>query len=525
MKFSCDSRYLRFPVSRYSKSKSLVFTYNGENVLDLNINLDYIDPEQNVYVNIERFKGMELEVACDHSMKIEIQKTDTVDDAGIYLEKQRPYIHYTVKRGWNNDPNGLFYFEGKYHLFYQFNPVGWTWGNMHWGHAVSSDLLHWEEQECALYPDITGTMFSGSAIVDSLNDSGLKENEHNAILLFYTAAGDSSLISKGQKFTQCLAYSTDGGINFKKYDKNPITPHIFGGNRDPKVIYHKQTRHYIMALYLDKNRYLLPSSQNLIHWVKLQEIELENDAECPDFYPLQVDGNPDETLWVLSGASDRYLVGSFDGTVFKPKGSAKRLHYGNNSYASQSWSDMPDGRRVRIAWNTFSIPNLPFSQSMTFPTEMTLKKIQDGLWLFANPIREIEKLYIHSERFTKLIVSSENAFHYRLTDRAYDITLRFSHVEHSVFHIAIFGIEIIGDLINKQITCMNSVAPLSVQNNEVVLRILADTFSIELFINNGRELITNGFIPDYNLNEFEVKIGNGSAVLEELDLHTLKKIW
>jgi levanase/fructan beta-fructosidase len=274
-----------------------------------------------------------------------------------YKGKYRPEFHFSSQRGWINDPNGLFYYKDMYHMFFQHNPVGCKWGNMHWGHAVSKDLVHWEEKEIALYPDEMGTMFSGSAIVDTKNATGLKKNENDVILLFYTAAGGTdSELSKSQPFTQCLAYSTDGGNTFEKYPENPIVPFIEPGNRDPKVIYHAESDVYTMVLYLADYRYLLLTSKNLLDWKRIQEISLQDDGECPDFYPLPVDGNMENMKWVLSGASDRYLYGSFDGNKFCSEAEVKRLQYGKlNSYAAQTWSDLSavDTRRIRIAWNRF----------------------------------------------------------------------------------------------------------------------------------------------------------------------------
>jgi sucrose-6-phosphate hydrolase SacC (GH32 family) len=280
MKLLCDSKYIILPVSHQAKKKSLKFFENNILIYDLQIELDFIAPDEEFYLDIERFGGKEIELVSEPDINLEIKKSNRKYSCEEnYKGKYRPEFHFSSQRGWINDPNGLFYYKDMYHMFFQHNPVGCKWGNMHWGHAVSRDLVHWEEKEIALYPDEMGTMFSGSAIVDTKNVTGLKKNENDVILLFYTAAGGTdSELSKSQPFTQCLAYSTDGGNTFEKYPENPIVPFIEPGNRDPKVIYHAESDVYTMVLYLADYRYLLLTSKNLLDWKRIQEISLQDDG-------------------------------------------------------------------------------------------------------------------------------------------------------------------------------------------------------------------------------------------------------
>lgn len=302
-------------------------------------------------------------------------------------EWPRPVWHFTAD-GWLNDPNGCFLGEdGLFHLFYQTNPVGFVWGNMHWGHAVSSDLISWFPRPLALFPDEMGTMFSGSAIIDMENVSGLGDGTQAPILLFYTAAGGSGELSAGQPFTQCLAYSTDGGHVFRKYEKNPVIPWIEGGNRDPKV-FPIGDGTFVCALYLSEHDFALFHSQDLLHWRMTQRITLPGDAECPDIYPLPWENG---VKWVLSGATGWYLTGDLQDGMFQPDEYPPRRIgcSSDDSYASQTFFST-DGIRRRIAWSRWSYagaPHVPYHGSMTLPAALSLRSCKGVPIICADPIR------------------------------------------------------------------------------------------------------------------------------------------
>jgi fructan beta-fructosidase len=528
MKVLCDSKYLIFPTSHHAQKKRVNFFTDGTLVYDLEIQLDFIDPDYEFYVNVERFEGMELEITCLPEVDLNIRKSDVaLPDQGVYNEKYRPGFHFTAKRGWLNDPNGLVHYENEYIMFYQYNPVGCTWGNMHWGHAVSSDLVHWTERKIALYPDFSGTMFSGSAIVDTRNVTGLKENENDAILLFYTAAGSTSETSKGQPFTQCLAYSTDKGVTFKKYERNPLVPQIVAGNRDPKVIYYEPNDSYIMSLYLDNNKFVILSSKNLFDWTQIQEITMPNETECPDFYPLPVDGDEQSIKWVLIGASDKYFIGSFDGYTFKPETDLKRLNYGNSGYAAQSWSNISkeDGRRIRTAHSSITIPSMPFGSVMNFPCEMQLKTFQDEISLCTYPVKEIEGLYQNIKRIENVELASGATYKERLTGRLYDISLKLSPKSAASFSFSVFGLTIEYNSSKHELKCLDSLAPTELYDDCIDLRILVDTIVTEIYINGGKAYMCMSHIQDYNINNIELKAIDNNVEVKELKVAELHNIW
>lgn len=366
-------KYLMLPLNNNSDTQQLLFKDSSGNVLyRINAKINKESPVYYNYLNMSPYIGAQLDA--------EFTQLNELPDSGtLYKEINRPQVRFSAKYGWLNDPNGLIYINGTYHLFFQHNPAGNEWGNMHWGHAISNDLLHWREVDIALYPDDMGTMFSGSAIYDEHNVTGLGY----PILLYYTAAGDP--------FTQCMAYSLDGGYTFIKYEKNPVIPHIIGSNRDPKVIYCNELNKYALVLYLDGNTFAIFTSDNLLDWEMIQKIDLPGDAECPDFYPLTIDN---ERKWIFSGASDYYYIGTIKDGQYVPEQSIKRLHKGDSqNYASQTYSGTGN-RVIRISWNRQGIQNECFNMHMSFPIELSLKRADDSsINLCAEPIREIVDLY------------------------------------------------------------------------------------------------------------------------------------
>ena len=327
---------------------------------------------------------------------------------GQFDEPWRPQFHFTPPFGWTNDPNGLSYRDGEWHLFYQHNPFGLKWDNMHWGHAVSKDLVHWQDVGYALAPDETGWMYSGSAVVDHANTAGFGKGAH---VLIYTAAGNWNKANP-QPRTQRIAWSLDGRTYMKW--PNVAVEGRPDANRDPKVVWYVPGKYWVMVVYGDvakrQNGVSIFTSNNLKDWRFASHVpgDLIDEGnyllECPDFFEIPVEGEKG-TRWVLTAANRQYAIGSFDGRTFTPE--AERLSYINQIgslraiYAWQTFSDAPDGRRIQMAYfaceTTYvkeragSGPYM-FNRGMTLPTELKLVRTADGLRLARFPVKELQTL-------------------------------------------------------------------------------------------------------------------------------------
>ena len=329
----------------------------------------------------------------------EMKLSDQFDSSN--REKFRPAYHFSPAWGWMNDPNGMVYKDGEYHLFYQYNPYGSMWGNMHWGHAISKDLIHWEHQPVAIAPDALGTIFSGSCVVDKDNTAGFGAG---AIVAFYTSASDRQV--------QSMAYSLDNGRTFKKYDRNPILTSTQRDFRDPKVFWHKESNKWIMVLAVGQEMQLY-SSPNLKDWTYESSFGEGQGAhagvwECPDLIELPVKGT-ELKKWVLicninpggpfGGSATQYFVGTFDGKQFVNESPAltKWMDYGKDHYATVTWSNAPEDRKIALAWmsNWEYANNVPTSQyrsANSVPRDLALYTKNGQTYLSSTPSPEVLKL-------------------------------------------------------------------------------------------------------------------------------------
>ncbi|MHC4568020.1 MAG: hypothetical protein ACYTE3_19940 [Planctomycetota bacterium] len=329
-----------------------------------------------------------------------ISVEDGIRDADdLYREALRPQFHFSSRRGWINDTNGLVYYDGEYHLYYQHNPYGWDHSrndcNKTWGHAVSSDLVHWTELPGVIHPDHLGPIYSGSAVVDERNTAGFQTGKEKPIIAVYTSAGGRSPWSEGRRFSQSIAYSNDRGRTFTPYEGNPVQPNIEYINRDPRAIWHEPTGRWVIVLHFHERAMAFFTSDDLKTWQYQSEFESPHLIDCPELFQLAVDGNEDNKKWVLCGGSGAYFVGDFDGKQYTPETKITRYSYGDCFYASQTFSNVPksDGRRIQMAWGVIPMPGMPFNQQLLFPVELTLHATDERLRMFAYPVEEIERIH------------------------------------------------------------------------------------------------------------------------------------
>lgn len=371
------SKYLNLPVSQSADRAKMTLNADGKQFKEFVIRLAPDKPDYWVFWDISKYNGKKITIKYSGNgagLKNIYQDNRIAGEDSLYREVNRPQLHFSSRRGWNNDPNGLVWQNGEYHLYYQHNPFEKFWENMHWGHAVSKDLVHWEEIGIALEPDSLGTMFSGSAVIDKDNSAGWGKD---ALVAFYTAAG--------KKMSQNVAWSTDNGRTFTKYEGNPI----LGPDRDPKVFWYEPKKIWVMVVYND-NYNIIYNSKDLKHWE--QKSTVPGFYECPEFFELPVDGNKNNKKWIMYGASGTYMVGTFNGAEFKPE-HGKYFYSWGSQYAAQTYNNVPDGRRIQIGWGRIEHKGMPFNQMMLFPCELTLRTTAEGIRLFCEPVREIELLH------------------------------------------------------------------------------------------------------------------------------------
>ena len=383
-----NSRYLNIPISHRMDRKQLTFTAKGEDTLTVVVRIAEDAPDYWVFKDVSRYKGKNLRLSFEGSRKAleNIVQADSIFGASaMYKEKNRPQFHFSTRRGWINDPNGLVFHNGLYHLYYQHNPYEREWENMTWGHATSPDLLHWTEHDDVLFPDRLGTMFSGSAVFDEQNTSGFGTRKSPPLVYAYTA-------DRSDREVQCIAYSLDGGMTLKKYKGNPvIDSHDMWqthDTRDPRLFWYEPGKHWVMVLN-ERDGHSIYNSDNLKDWTF--ESHITGFWECPDLFELPVDGDHGNTRWVMYGASNTYMIGSFDGKSFVPQGGKYRFCTGT-IYAAQTVSHAPDGRRIQIGWGRVSHPDMPFNGMMLLPTELSLVTTSEGIRMVSKPISEVQTL-------------------------------------------------------------------------------------------------------------------------------------
>ncbi|UCJ08313.1 glycoside hydrolase family 32 protein [Chitinophaga pendula] len=516
-------RYLNFPISQKEERKMMKLGASGEEERSFKIRLTGGAPEYWVFTDMTAYKGKTIKISYegDQAGLNKIYQDDKIaGQDSLYQEYNRPQFHFTTRRGWVNDPNGLIFYEGEYHLFYQHNPYEKEWENMSWGHAISKDLIHWEELSVALHPDKLGTMFSGSAVIDYDNTSGFGKPGIPAMVAAYT-------VDNPDRQIQCIAYSLDKGRTWVKYAKNPVINSKEKWNskdtRDPRVFWYQPGQHWVMVLN-ERDGHSIYTSGNLKDWK--YESHTTGFWECPDLFELPVDDDPNHTKWVMYGASNTYMIGSFDGKRFTPEG-GKYYFSAGTIYAAQTYSNIPpaDGRRIQLGWGRIAHPGMPFNGMMLLPTELKLRTTRNGPRLFSNPIRETVQLFEPVKKWNNLTSGDANQRmkeFYNASCLRIKTTFKLSHATDAGFNL--FGQRIVGYDMNFNLLNGLFYSPEDMTSMELTADIYIDNTSIEVFIDGGAYSYSMERKPELNNQEGFHFWGNNIDI-KNLEVFTVKSIW
>lgn len=522
--FTATTRYLNLPIKNGAPKRMVTLLVDGRPVVTNEIELADGDPDWWAPMDIGFWPGRKLTLRVDKlppdsKALSAIEPSDAIHGAAdLYREPLRGQFHFSPKRGWNNDPNGMVYYQGEWHLFFQHNPYGWSWGNMHWGHAVSKDLVHWEELGVKLLPDEMGPMFSGGAVVDWKNTSGLGKDGKPPMVIFYTAAGNPTV--------QGMASSTDGR-NFTKYGANPILKQITPGNRDPKVLWHEPTRRWVMVLWVEVDRVNTMqffTSPDLKQWTFTSRTD--GFFECPEFFEAAVDGDPSNKKWVLIGASSEYRIGRFDGKTFTPETPLLPGHRGRDFYAAQAFSDAPDDRDILIGWWRTETKGMPFNQSMSLPLELKLVSTAAGPRMTFAPVKELEALRATSHPLGRFSLKPGDAN--PLADVKAELVEVRAVLEPGDANEVVFtlrGAKIVFDAARQEVDVEGHRAPAPVKDGKVDLTVFIDRTGVEAFAAGGTSFVPVPRNADPQDRSLSVEVRGGTANFASLEVHELRSIW
>ncbi len=480
----------------------------------------------------------------------------------IYQEQHRPQIHFSPAAHWINDPNGMVYYKGIYHLFFQYYPNGTTWGPMHWGHAESKDLIHWKEMPIALYPDSLGYIFSGSAIVDSNNTSGFGKNGKTPLVAIFTHHDPKGEEKNKDDFqNQSLAFSLDDGETWTKYAGNPVlkNPGI-KDFRDPKVMWYASEKKWIMTL-ATKDRITFYSSPNLKNWKKESEFGKDLGAhhgvwECPDLFSLDDHG---KKVWVLlvnlnpggpnKGSATQYFLGTFNGNKFIPLDEkTKWLDYGPDEYAGITWSNTAN-RKIFLGWMSNwmyanQVPTINWRNTMTLPRELKIKHVGNDILIASEPVKELAKIVSN-------IISNKNIS----VDKSFDLAQNIKEIKFpcrldlDIDMLKNFSIVLSNDIgevtkigYDKSINqfyidrtksgktdfqnefAAKHFAPRFINNPSTKISLLIDVSSVELFADDGLTVMTELFFPNKDYNHIKIQSAENFSI-KKLAYSSLKSIW
>jgi len=523
-----EQHYLLFPIRGGAPSAAIDLEINGQNVREFDAELASSEDAVDfwAFLDISPFAGQQAILKAKNtsaeSMAL-IKQAETIPGSdAFYDEPLRPQFHFSQKLGWNNDPNGMVYHEGTWHFFFQHNPVALPWGNMTWGHATSKDLLYWEQQPNKLFPKTMAVRdcFSGGATVDKKNTGGFGKN---ALVAFFTDTGCG----------ECIAYSTDKGETFTYYEKNPVVKHR---GRDPKVIWYaydnkekslndeakKLGGHWVMTVFDEGGKYgknaAFYTSINMKDWT--EQSHLPGYFECTELFELPVDGDKKNTRWVVYAADAKYQVGSFDGKTFTPEHKEKRQVHWGPYYASQTFDNPPDGRKIQMGWLRIGAPG-PYNQHFSFPHRLTLRQTEDGVRMYAKPIKEIEDLRAQSNKAKAQELAADKLVKVAIGSDLLDVRLTVEVGDAKAIALNLPGRTIKYDVNGQKLNG----APLKPVEGKISIQVLADRSLTEIVGNDGRVFISGKGPARLDAKEISVVAHGGNAKLLSLEAHELKSIW
>jgi len=535
-------KYLLIPIRIGANKCTVEFEVGGKKVIRCGAELapDAKSVDFWAYFSIEAHKGQPAVISAEGSKPESfalIRQSDEIPGQDmLYSESLRPQLRFSQKAGWNNDVNGLVYYEGEWHLFYQYCPTALRHADRFWGHAVSKDLIHWEELPIALSPFIQakGQCFSGSTVVDHQNTAGFQTGAKPPLVAVFSDFGAGG--------GEALAYSNDHGRTFTYYDKNPVLKHR--GN-DPRVIWYEYDKddqpisaaakklggHWVMVVYNKKPEYganiAFFTSIDLKNWTLQSHVP--GYKECPDILELPVEpsGSSDTTddkrekRWVVYGADAQYAVGRFDGKVFTPEHEGKhRVHYGAY-FGSQTFSNPPDGRTIQIGWARIKMPGMAFNQTFTLPHRLTLRKTPDGIRMYAAPVKDIAKLRKKSHSAKPVDLADDSGTSLEVSGGLFEIRAEFA-----VGKARFVGLDIGGNGITYDVDAgkLNG-APMNPGDGKVSMQVIVDRPMIEICGNDGAVYITNSRRKRGDVSAVRAFAKGGPARLIKLEVHELQSIW
>lgn len=555
-------KFLLLPVQENAPEGKVNIIVNNQFQLDQSINVRLARERVDYYVPLDLSayagKTISIDITGMPSSSLcwkEIKVSDTFDSSN--REKFRSVYHHTPVYGWMNDPNGMFYKDGVYHLYFQYNPYGSMWGNMTWGHSTSTDLVHWTDEGTPIVADAWGTIFSGSCVVDKDNTAGFGKG---AVIAFYTSAKPSPW---GDVQAQSMAYSLDNGKTFTKYEHNPILTPSERDFRDPKVFWYAPGKHWVMMLAVGQEIQIY-SSPNLKDWKKESSFGTMQGAhggvwECPDLVEVPVEGTK-EKKWVLicninpggpfGGSATQYFVGHFDGKVFVNESPTltKWMDWGKDNYATVTWSNAPAGRCIALGWMSNwqyanNVPTTQYRSTNTIARDLTLYKVDEELYLRSKPSAEIEKARGKKINLPAFKVSGIHEVESLLTDNngAYELDMTIENAGSSKIAFSLVNgkgekVSMYYDVVRKQFVMDRSVSGVvdfsrdfpavtvaPVDNTDTIhLRLFVDRSSIEAFGEDGKFVMTNLVFPAEPYNKLIFESEENGYTVKSLDVYRLQ---